>query len=427
MFDVTKRFVFCCVLLLCFIYCAAPTYAQRQSYFIFPGETDAQITTDLQPHYVATNKSASQQGLLFLFFPGTGGTPFLQQELLATAADIGFHTIGLNYPNDLAVNRDLCIGQSADLDCYSNVRLEIIDGLDRTPLINITRANSIENRLIKLLIHLRERFPNDGWEHYLDDDNTIKWSSIVVSGHSQGGGHAGIIGRYHLVARVVMFAAMDYNGRQMRPANWIAMPESTPNATPAERFYGFSHQLDDSVNFNVLSGQVWPAYGMNAFGPVANVDEAAPPYGLTHSLTSNLDAPNDNFHGCVVVDRELAFQPDGTPVYKPVWEYLLSDSIELEAPVIISLEILKKDKPVDHLTAGVKAKKYEVNLTGTGFNSGSKVFVDGAEAKTSITSNNELAVKLPFKKAPDAGLLTLQVRNLDGQDSNTVTIEVRVD
>ena len=414
----------CLVLLV--LLCAQPLYAQRQSYFIPPRDTDLQIDTDLQSHYVALNKSVPSKNQLFLFFPGTGGTPFFQQQLNNTAADLGFHVIALNYPNDQAVNRDLCVGPSADLDCYAKVRLEIKDGVDRTPLISITRANSIENRLIKLLVYLRVRFPDDGWGQYLTNENTIKWSSIVVSGHSQGGGHAGIIGRYHLVARVVMFAAMDYSGREMRPANWIAVPGSTPNATPEDRFYGFSHQRDEEVNFAILSAQVWPAYGMDSFGPVVNVESAAPPYGNTHSLTSNLDTPTDNYHGAVAVDRNLALQADGTPVYKPVWEYLLSNTIQDDGPpAITSAQILKKGKPVDHLVAGTKSKKYQISLAGSGFVVGSKALIDGTEAGTSLTGSTELTVKLPFKKVPGAGMLTVQVRNLDGQVSNTLNIEVR--
>jgi len=297
---------------------------QRQSYFILPKDTDSEITTNLEPHYVALNKSVPARNQLFLFFPGTGGKPHLYQQIINTAADLGFHAIGLNYPNDRAVNGPtLCGGTNTDLDCYAKVRLEIKDGTDRTPLVTITRANSIENRLIKLLVYLHARFPNDGWRQYLEDDLSIRWPSLVVSGHSQGGGHAGIIGRYHLVARVVMFAAMDYNARVGRPANWIALPNSTPNATPSERFYGFSHQRDQGVNFAILSTQIWPAYGMDAFGPVVNVDDTAPPYHNSHMLTSNLEAPTRNYHGCIVVDRHLVLLPDGTPVYKPVWEYLL--------------------------------------------------------------------------------------------------------
>lgn len=298
---------------------------ERHARFILPKDTDREITTNLEPHYVVLNPSVPARNQLFLFLPGTGGRPQNCQQIVNTAADLGFHAIGLRYPNDQPVNGPtLCGGANTDLDCYAKVRLEIKDGIDRTPLLSITRANSIENRLIKLLLYLHSRFPNEGWGQYLQEDGTIKWSSIIVSGHSQGGGHAGIIGRYHPVARVVMFApGTDYNARLGRPANWIAVPSSTPNATPPERFYGFSHQRDETVDFRILATLIWPAFGMDQFGPVVNVDTTAPPYQNSHMLTSNLDTPTQNYHGCVVVDRNLVRLPDGTPVYKPVWEYLL--------------------------------------------------------------------------------------------------------
>jgi len=66
---------------------------------------------------------------------------------------------------------------------------------------------------------------------------------------------------------------------------------------------------------------------MNAFGPVTNVDAATPPYQNTHTLTSNLNTPTNNYHSCMAVDLNLALLPDGTPVYKPVWEYLLSNTV----------------------------------------------------------------------------------------------------
>ncbi len=132
-----------------------------------------------------------------------------------------------------AVNT-LCGGLNTDLDCYGKVRLEIIDGTDRTGLVGVNRANSVENRLIKLLQYMLRNYPNAGWEQFLESGQSIKWSFIVTSGHSQGGGHAAILAKYHKIARVVMFAAMDYNGRVMKPANWIG----ANNATPAPAYYG---------------------------------------------------------------------------------------------------------------------------------------------------------------------------------------------
>ncbi|HQZ96610.1 MAG TPA: carboxypeptidase-like regulatory domain-containing protein [Pyrinomonadaceae bacterium] len=303
--------------------------AQRQSSLILPQTTDPGITTNLNNHFVSINRSVTQKNQLFIFLPGTGGVGITAREINWTAADLGFHAINLTYPNDEAIN-DLC-SATADLDCYANARLEVLDGTNRSSLVNVSRPNSIENRLIKLLIYLRTQSPNDNWGQFLINDSTIDWSKIVITGHSQGGGHAAIIGRYHAVARVVMFAAMDFNARSNAPANWIAQPNTTPNATTPDRFWGFSHTRDDQVNFTLLTNRIWPAYGMPTFGAVSNVDTQGPPFSNTHSLTTDLDC--DVTHGCIVVDARLSRLPDGTPIYKPVWEYLLSNTVASSASI----------------------------------------------------------------------------------------------
>jgi hypothetical protein len=299
-------------------------FAQRQSLYVPPRDTDPAISTNLQSHYCVLNPAVPPKNRLFVFLPGTGGTPAGYNLVCDAAADQGFHVVGLNYPNDEAVN-SLC-GGGTDLDCYGNVRLETLDGTDRTSLVSVDRPNSIENRLAKVIAYLHGRFPNGGWGQFLETDGSVKWPLIVIAGHSQGGGHAGIIGRYRPVDRVIMYAALDYNVRVGRLANWIAFPQNTPNATPPEKFWGFIHQRDELVNPTLTTGIGWTAYGMSAFGPVVNVDSAFVPFSGTHSLTSNLDLPdpNSNFHGMIVVDARTPRFGDGTPVYKPVWDYLLT-------------------------------------------------------------------------------------------------------
>lgn len=311
-----------------------PVFAQRQGIFVNPADTDNQINTNLEPHYVAINRSVRPRNQLFLFFPGTGATPTFYQLISNRAADLGFHVINLNYPNDKAVNQ-LC-GAGTDLDCYGNVRLEILDGKDRSNLVQVSQANSIENRLIKLLVFLSKQFPNDGWEQFLNS-NGINWQAIVVSGHSQGGGMAGIIGRYHPVARSVMFSASDYNERLQKLANWIANPTSTPNASSPDKFWAFQHEQDELVPFNINSTKTWPAYGMPAFGPIINVDSNISPYQNTHSLTTNLTVSGTGssvYHGCVVVDLRVPKLSNGTPVYQVVWDYLLSNTIDTVTPTV---------------------------------------------------------------------------------------------
>ncbi|MBS1795754.1 MAG: hypothetical protein JSS81_18005 [Acidobacteria bacterium] len=391
------------------------TAAQRQSLLVAPAATDPNITINLNNHYVSINRTAAPKNRLFVFLPGTGGVAVNYLEVNQTAADLGFHAVNLTYPNDDAVNT-LCGAPNVDLDCYAKVRLETLDGVDRTPLVTVSRANSIENRLIKLLIYLRNQFPADNWGQFLIDDATPDWSKIVVAGHSQGGGHAGIIGRYHAVARVVMFAAMDFNGLANSPANWIAHPETTPNATPPERFRGFCHQRDEQVNFTLLTTRIWPAYGMPAAGAVVNVDTTAPPYNDTHSLTSNIEC--DNFHGCIAADARLV-RVDGVPVYKPVWEYLLSNIV---SPLSVgTVRFLRFGTMIDRPPVGASAKSYQLLATGAGFDATARAAINGVDVATEFVDAATLRVRLPAGRIGAAGRSTLQIRNQTGAVSNVLT------
>ncbi len=404
-------FIVAVVLLTLF---ASSGNCQRQSFFVAPQTTDPNITTNLNSHYVSINRATVRRNQLFLFFPGTGGVAFNYLEINNTAADLGFHAINLTYPNDEPVNT-LCGGLNSDLDCYANVRLETKDGTDRTDLVNVNRPNSIENRIAKLLIYLAQEFPDDEWGQFITSDSTIRWSKVVVSGHSQGGGYAGIIARYHPVVRAVKFAAMDFNGRSNAPANWIAQPESTPNATPSARFWGFSHQADEMISFMTLSTRIWPAYGMPEFGEVTNVDVGQPPYGGTHSLTSG--RPCGNYHGCIVVDARLV-RENGIPVYKPVWEYMLSHST---APLNIeSVSFFRGIHPVSRPAVGSSTKYFTLQIRGTGFEPGSVILINGMEVEPISVDAEEARFRLPAGKFGRFGGSTVQVRNVAGATSNVI-------
>lgn len=387
--------------------------AQRQSYLIAPLATDPDITTNLNNHYVSINRGVVSKNQLVVFFPGTGAVAAHYLEINNTAADLGFHSINLTYPNDEPVN-GLCGG--LNLDCYADVRLEIKDGTDRTPRVTVNRPNSIENRLIKLLMHLRSQLPDDNWGQFLMIDGTIDWSKIIAAGHSQGAGHAGIIGRFHSVARVIMYAGMDFNVLANSPANWIGQPSTTPNASTADKFWAFSHQRDEMVNFNILSTRIWPAYGMPPFGAIVNVDAASPPYNATHSLTSDLECTN--FHGCIVVDARL-IRVNGIPIYKPVWEYLLSNTVPTFN--LNSIQFLRAGLTVARPPVGVSTKHYRILVQGAGFDAGSRVSINGIETETELIGPNEVQAKLPAGKIGRVGGSTVQIRNQSGATSNVLS------
>jgi len=174
---------------------------------IAPQATDIAINIALAPHYVWLDTTARGNPKLLVFMPGTNNTPANWQLLEKEAARVGYHVIGLMYQNDVEVVGK-CGGSAdantnTDPNCSEKMRLEIVDGVDRGTNVSVSPANSIDNRLTKLLVYLDREFPEEGWSRFLDADVTPKWSQIAVSGQSQGAGQAALIGTIRKVDRVV--------------------------------------------------------------------------------------------------------------------------------------------------------------------------------------------------------------------------------
>jgi len=288
------------------------TPVQAQTVEILPQTTDSTINFDKTAHLVIFPTSV-RKNQLFVFLSGSYGKPRAQQLVLEEAAKLGYHAIGLSYPNSWTVEQ-LCLG-SSDVNCYEQVRSEIIEGVDHSETLAINPPDSIENRLVKLFVYLNQQYPEQGWLQYLEGESP-KWANIVVAGHSQGGGHAAMIGKKNLVARVIMLGApADYSQVLNTPAPWL----STPNETPADRYYGFVHLQDQG--FEKIQ-QAWEILGL--VGPQVNVDQVAPPYNKSHwLLTGATPARPGKQHGSVAVDNNTPKLPDGTPMFAPVWQYLL--------------------------------------------------------------------------------------------------------
>ena len=286
-----------------------------QRTLISPRSTDSAIDGWTKSHYAYAPQAPLRKGKLFLFLPGSFGKPAHQQLVMEEAARLGLHGISLSYPNSWTV-AGLC-RRDVDLGCFEKVRLEIIDGIDRTPLVNIAPANSIENRLAKLLAYLEQENPSEGWGVFIGNDGSPIWSSIRVAGHSQGGGHAALLGQLHAVDRVVVFGAPhDFSARLRVTAAWL----SGASKTPPQRIFGFNHRLD-SWRVRLLA---WDAQGLGAFGPPTSIDGAVAPFSGSHQLFT--EVPPAHFggeHGSVVVDWNTPLDANGEPLFRPVWRFLL--------------------------------------------------------------------------------------------------------
>jgi len=288
---------------------------------ILPATAGPGITTNFAAHVVINpDPAVAAKGKLFVMLPGTGGQPRFYRLILRTGAARGYHAIGLNYPNDSAV--EFLCGVGANATCAGETRREIITGADASPAVSVNAANSIDGRLTALLTYLAVTFPAEGWNRFLRA-GAPDWSLITIAGHSQGAGHAGYMAKLREFDRVAMFAGPgDIGGVANTPAAWLDLPA----ITPAARLYGFAHASDELIPFAFLQIN-WARLGMAGFGAAVSVDGAPPPFGNSHQLVTSsapafaptVTAP---LHASMVLDATTPLAADGTPLFRPVWTYM---------------------------------------------------------------------------------------------------------
>lgn len=290
------------VLSVCTVTTSAQTVREES---IPPIATDPAITIALAPHRVAFAPQLAHRDQLFIYLHGAGGTAGTGTDLLQTAAELGFHAIGITYYMDVLPG-EIC--PAGNFACYQAVRREILEGVDYTPVITISQPNGVQNRIVRLLTHLETLHPGEGWTQFLETGQP-RWDAIVVYGHSMGGSNAALLAKLHVLAGVCMSApATDFSG-------WWSPP-----ATPIDRIYGFCHVQDRFTQVQAA----WNAIGLGAFGPVQDVASVPSPYANTHMLSTSVEpAQPEQYHNSPTTDPTTPRNPDGSPVYRPVWAYML--------------------------------------------------------------------------------------------------------
>lgn len=299
---------------------AVPADAAARAYGVRPQETDSAIQQYNQSHRIFLDDAIAPRGQLLVFLPGTGATTGDQEEFGRTAAGLGYHVVYLMYPNDVAAA--VC-QDDEDETTFEKFRREIIGGDDLDSRVSVDRVNSIEHRLLRLIRWLAANRAAEGWRQYLADDH-VDWSRVVLAGHSQGGGHAQLLAKDHRVARVVVLGSpKDYNQRHGRPAAWYG-----GGATPAGRLFAFVHEQDSQACSYEQQLANLRASGLTT---VADTDRLAPPYDHAHVLTTNQPGTPVNSglaHLGLVFDFTLPRGPDGRPLYRAVWIYMLTEPVE---------------------------------------------------------------------------------------------------
>lgn len=288
--------------------------------FILPQTTDTNINGYNKSHHVYLNAGVPKINKLLLFFPGTNALPSDYTMILKTAANLGYHSIGLCYENLQSINLKVC-PTTQDPTCHGRARREVWLGDDTHDSLNITKPNSVLNRFSKLLRYLKTTYPNEGWEQYMVNDSTPNWSLVVTAGHSQGAGNATYGSKLFKLHKVIMFSWVDWMYPGTNPL-WI----TTPGQTPDSAYLGFIHTGDASI-FNGIP-TTWTNLGVTNYGPIVSVDTSSWPFNQTHGLITS--APIDslptqtNYHNATAVDWMTPIDnTSGLPIFKQVWEYLL--------------------------------------------------------------------------------------------------------
>lgn len=288
-------------------------------YLIAPSATNPAITVYNNNHYVCADTRVSAKNKLFVFLPGTTGFPEAYKLIVKKAASLGYHSIGLMYPN----NSDLYVasGMSADNTLFGKCRQEIFDGTDQTSGVSVNSDNCIKNRLYKLLLYMQAQYPALNFQQYISGSEP-DWSKIVIAGHSQGGGHAFYISKIRTVDRAISFASIDWNALLGKSADWVKMT----GATSVSKLYSINSIYDEVFSYTNVRTQL---NDMGISGNPVSIDNNNSPYSNTRRLTTAatpallLLVPN---HNLTCLDAYVPKDSKGAvrSGFSNAWTYLIS-------------------------------------------------------------------------------------------------------
>lgn len=204
----------------------------------------------------ALRPTSSARGKLLVFFNGSGGSPLAgtrgsaSANFYATARAAGLHVLALSYRSDDTVG-SLCKGDDA---CFLPTRRTILTGVYETgaapALAGIAVHEGALARMIAALTALAARDATGGWGAFLDPAGSkpadrVRWSLVLAAGHSQGGGHAAVMGKVFALDRVVALSS-PCDQTTTGPASWLDAGKSSYATAPAAAFHGLG-ALGDTV------------------------------------------------------------------------------------------------------------------------------------------------------------------------------------
>jgi hypothetical protein len=199
---------------------------------------------------------------------------------------------------------------SSDPNSFNNFRDELCFGNPVSTIVDVNVLNCITTRATKLLLFLKNTYPDQNWGQYLTPTNTILWSKVIVSGHSQGSGHACYLAKTFLTDKVVMFSGPnDFSTYFNSPANWLFQT----GLTPLNKYYSLLHTQDEIVPFVYQVANTRALGLLNSTQSPLLVDNLPSPYSNARSLS--LSIPAVSYHNSTVGQNSIL--PN-------IWTYLFT-------------------------------------------------------------------------------------------------------
>jgi hypothetical protein len=238
----------------------------------------------------------------------------------------GFHVMGVSSFHCPYV-QDWSHGTFYPGDCRANS----FDGLQHGDQANVDVEHSISGQVDAALIALAVGFPGEGWRHFLDDNDDVRWSDVIVMGVDYGATTAARVGSLVRLDRVIAETAIRDNscGTVFSLPAWPGDAGTSPSAyydasctkygawldvppaTPGDRFFVFDGHSD-----GIFADGLFAADKLHVVGAPVNVDVASPPFDGTHDFTHEeghfavVEAGNKTPGVAAAIDIAFAIPPE---------------------------------------------------------------------------------------------------------------------
>ncbi len=266
---------------------------------------------DLQ--HASVDTRVAPRGKLVIWLMGHNG------PLFDRVSGYGLHAIQVSYANGWfgKLNKE----PPPDDKYLGRIRLEAATGEDFSDAIDIPKPDGMAERSFQFVKWLAKENPQGKWDQFLSADKQgLRWDRVTMAGISHGSTTAARFAIHQKVDRVVMLSG---------PRDQLETWYSLPSATPANRFFGFTHVLDGGWKADHYC-RSWELLGLHKFGPIVNVDKVAPPYGNSRRLITDADVKQDanRAHSASVPGGAAVKDASGKFIHEAVWKHLFTHPVD---------------------------------------------------------------------------------------------------